>query len=442
MGGEPTIHPLFVDICTELTKYNQLFFVTNNSMSFDRLEKFISSVNKDNIFNIGCSLQAVDETGGRFDAFVKRIELLKEKGFPCSVSYVACPDRLEKITLYKSVFDKLKVRFVITPMIGSMNGRNYPADYTVEEKNILNDFNSNNVQTRYFTKRGGPPIPYGKLCGYINIDGETGIVTLCGWGEPLGNIYESNIDLKKIWRICSYNTCSCPHVPWSNDIRNFLFLSHESGNISPEEQLAEYTKIADNPFFDGINLNPFTTEEKKKTIEILERAEQNDKMFTEAYILRGNLYRDAGEHKAALNSYQKAVRSASVDEQLVLTDKVIKKMNDDIERMDRRLSSIINTYAQRDIKELADEELFLISELFSEGWYLEKYCDVAEVGGDPIKHYLEHGWKEERDPSPLFSTVFYLDTNPDVKAAGINPLVHYLRWGKNEGRKIMPLSVK
>ena len=75
------------------------------------------------------------------------------------------------------------------------------------------------------------------------------------------------------------------------------------------------------------------------------------------------------------------------------------------------------------------------SPLFDAGWYLATYRDVAAAGGDPARHYLEHGAAEGRDPGPGFSTRGYLADNPDVAGSGVNPLLHYLRHGQAEGRQ-------
>ncbi|MCJ2078132.1 hypothetical protein MKK68_21205 [Methylobacterium sp. E-016] len=71
---------------------------------------------------------------------------------------------------------------------------------------------------------------------------------------------------------------------------------------------------------------------------------------------------------------------------------------------------------------------------FNEAFYLWKYPDVAALGIDPMRHYLEHGWREGRDPCESFSTQGYLAHNPDVDAAGVNPLVHFWESGLVEGR--------
>ena len=82
--------------------------------------------------------------------------------------------------------------------------------------------------------------------------------------------------------------------------------------------------------------------------------------------------------------------------------------------------------------------LIAASGLFDRDWYLAAYPDVASCGTDADKHYLEHGWREGRDPGPHFSTKAYLKANPDVAAQGLNPLLHYAGYGEAEGRRISP----
>ena len=84
----------------------------------------------------------------------------------------------------------------------------------------------------------------------------------------------------------------------------------------------------------------------------------------------------------------------------------------------------------------SDYNLLRKSELFDCKWYLDHYPDVKAAKIDPILHFLNHGWRENRNPSSLFITKFYLQYNPDIKKAQINPLLHYIRYGKKEGRNI------
>jgi glycosyltransferase involved in cell wall biosynthesis len=61
---------------------------------------------------------------------------------------------------------------------------------------------------------------------------------------------------------------------------------------------------------------------------------------------------------------------------------------------------------------------------FDSAFYLATNADVVEAGSDPYGHFLDWGFKEDRNPSPEFDTAFYrrryLRDQPDV-----NPLLHY-----------------
>jgi glycosyltransferase involved in cell wall biosynthesis len=78
------------------------------------------------------------------------------------------------------------------------------------------------------------------------------------------------------------------------------------------------------------------------------------------------------------------------------------------------------------------------SVFFDREWYLDVYPDVRDAQVDPVEHYICHGAKEGRNPSPFFSTSGYLAANPDVEASKMNPLFHYLRFGFKERRRMQP----
>ena len=87
----------------------------------------------------------------------------------------------------------------------------------------------------------------------------------------------------------------------------------------------------------------------------------------------------------------------------------------------------------------SDYKIINRSGIFDRNYYLARYPDVAAAGVDPLIHYLDAGWQEQRDPNPLFSTAFYLKRNPDVEESGINPLLHYLQTGAAELRDPCPV---
>ncbi len=75
------------------------------------------------------------------------------------------------------------------------------------------------------------------------------------------------------------------------------------------------------------------------------------------------------------------------------------------------------------------------SGLFDEAYYLKQYEDVRKGDWNPLVHYILHGWKEGRNPTPWFDNKFYLENNPDVAKTGVNPFEHWIRWGRKEGRR-------
>ena len=72
---------------------------------------------------------------------------------------------------------------------------------------------------------------------------------------------------------------------------------------------------------------------------------------------------------------------------------------------------------------------------FDGDYYLRNNADVREAELDPLRHYIDHGWREGRNPSPLFDGRFYATANDDVALGGVTPFYHYLTVGRGEGRR-------
>lgn len=73
------------------------------------------------------------------------------------------------------------------------------------------------------------------------------------------------------------------------------------------------------------------------------------------------------------------------------------------------------------------------SGLFDSEYYLFKNLEVARACINPVKHYLQDGYKQGKDPNPYFDTDWYLETYPDVFESGMNPLYHYICQGWKVG---------
>ncbi len=94
---------------------------------------------------------------------------------------------------------------------------------------------------------------------------------------------------------------------------------------------------------------------------------------------------------------------------------------------------LVRRWAARTVRRQHGERR-LVAGAFDRAWYLTTNPDVAATRADPLDHFLAHGWREGRDPTPRFSVDEYLENNPDIAAAGINPFVHWLQHGRREGR--------
>lgn len=81
-----------------------------------------------------------------------------------------------------------------------------------------------------------------------------------------------------------------------------------------------------------------------------------------------------------------------------------------------------------------DEQYRVIQDSFDAEYYLAMNPQVAQTRIDPLRHFVQQGWQEGRDPNAWFSITAYLESYPDISHAGINPFYHYLVAGRAEGR--------
>ncbi|MGI0084695.1 MAG: rhamnan synthesis F family protein, partial [Nitrososphaerales archaeon] len=84
-------------------------------------------------------------------------------------------------------------------------------------------------------------------------------------------------------------------------------------------------------------------------------------------------------------------------------------------------------------RELALDYLAIAPE-FDSQYYLLHNPDVANAQMDPVKHFIEGGWIESRNPRADFNTRYYYFENKDVIPCGVNPFRHYIKTGRDEGR--------
>lgn len=171
-----------------------------------------------------------------------------------------------------------------------------------------------------------------------------------------------------------------------------------------------------------------------------ERTRENEALRSEAAKLRGEIEALSARHREALDRIERS------DREVVELRQRIAEMRQSVAWKAAAPLRVLSGQRRRhvgDARPASKHAIKLIehSGLFDRDWYLSRYEDVKQSGMHPIKHYLEFGAAEGRDPSPRFETRFYVATYPDVAESGLNPLLHYIRFGREEGRKAAPEQV-
>ena len=131
-GGEPSIYPNFFEIIKELSKIHRLQMNTN--LSFD-VNKFCENTNPETI-RVDASLHC-EYT--KLETFVEKLNVLKQKGYKLTVSYVGYPDFLENIPLAKKTIEAMHIPFFVHPYSGFYEDRQYPQSYTEQDKKVYHD---------------------------------------------------------------------------------------------------------------------------------------------------------------------------------------------------------------------------------------------------------------------------------------------------------------
>lgn len=131
-GGEPSIYPNFFEIIKELSKIHRLQMNTN--LSFD-VNKFCENTNPETI-RVDASLHC-EYT--KLETFVEKLNVLKQKGYKLTVSYVGYPDFLENIPLAKKTIEAMHIPFFVHPYSGFYEDRQYPQSYTEQDKKFIYD---------------------------------------------------------------------------------------------------------------------------------------------------------------------------------------------------------------------------------------------------------------------------------------------------------------
>lgn len=208
-GGEPFIYPDFIKLITGLSKKHTLEFSTNLSQD---MTPFIDNISPQRA-RLGGSFHP---EFADFDDFLNKILLLKDKGYETWVNYVAYVPHLKNMAKYKKIVEENGIRFSVQPFNGKFEGRDYPQNYTEEEKRIMSfgETDQVNKETIDWRTDGKKSSIRGSLCRmgqmYARIYPDTEVYRCCGNGAlRLGNLLDGTFKLLEYPLPCECDNCPC-----------------------------------------------------------------------------------------------------------------------------------------------------------------------------------------------------------------------------------------
>jgi len=224
-GGEPFLHPNFVQMSRELTRRHYLSINTN--LSTNNIHRFAMEVDPGQVAFVHCSLHIEERARrGLVDDFVVNYHCLREAGFNTYVSQVMHPSVMDS---FGNLFEDFQSRgVVVRPKVfrGYHRLRLYPAGYTQAQRETILKYcrlaeeldSARPLHIDIALDRDlaggrlsftGLPCRAGKDFVTIHYDGR---VARCH-SEPmdLGNIFEGRVRLLGEARPCVAPFCRCPY---------------------------------------------------------------------------------------------------------------------------------------------------------------------------------------------------------------------------------------
>ncbi len=208
-GGEPFIYPNFIELVKRLSEKHTLEFSTNLSCD---IIPFINNISPDRA-RLGGSFHP---EFADFADFLNNMSLLKDKGFDVWINYVAYPTYLKEMERYKKSAEEKHIHFSILPFSGEFAGREYPQNYTEEEKKLMTfgDIGAVNKNTIDWRTDKGKSSIKGELCRmgqmYARIYPNADAFRCCGNGVlKLGNLADGTFKLLDEPMPCECDNCPC-----------------------------------------------------------------------------------------------------------------------------------------------------------------------------------------------------------------------------------------
>jgi len=228
-GGEPFLHPNFIELCQGLTKKNYISMNTN--LSNPKVFEFAEKINPKKVGPIFAALHITERRRLKLkEDFIKKVKLLKSKGFLVYVSQVMWPPILKELDNLYAEFEKEGIFIRSGEFVGTYCGKSYPESYTSEEIKKMRDYNQKTVEqekkenlpkstAKIINKRKmecrfkgnisfkGMPCSAGKDLISVKYNGE---VNRCpSDNKTMGNLFNGKVKLLEKPETCNAEICGC-----------------------------------------------------------------------------------------------------------------------------------------------------------------------------------------------------------------------------------------
>ncbi len=224
-GGEPFLHPDFVNMCKELTKKHYISINTN--LSIPNVLDFAKEIDPKRVAFIHCSLHIGErERLKLINKFIEYYHVLKKAGFNIYTTQVMFPPILHKFDETFGFFKNKKI--IVRPKIfrGYYNLKHYPKAYIPAERTkLLFYYNLSRkleeISTLHIDPNLDDRLIYGDLsfrglkCSagkdFVVIEYNGDVIRCHSERKKLGNIFEGKLNLHKEAKPCGAKICVCPY---------------------------------------------------------------------------------------------------------------------------------------------------------------------------------------------------------------------------------------
>ena len=223
-GGEPFIHPSFIELCSKLTKKHYISINTNLTSS--SINNFIETIDPSRVAFIHCSLHYEERIRHNLiNSFIDKFNQLKSRKYNSFVSQIFYPPSIGNFEAISTLFKNENIVIRPKAFSGFIGKKQYSAAYTNEEKALFAEYSrladsQDHVSLfqiepclvgKYSTSGDlsfkGLPCDAGKTFVQIKCNGD--IVRCHASKKPLGNIFKGTMTLSEKADLCPFSECPC-----------------------------------------------------------------------------------------------------------------------------------------------------------------------------------------------------------------------------------------